>query len=401
MVLPPRVDGATSAAGGERRGTRAVAAPGRGVPGWVERLLAVPLPVKLIGASGLLLGVAGAAAALVHNRGAAADSIVVAGVASLVALGINIVLVALAVRPLRVLENTVDAVWRGDLDARVPESLLADRQIARLGRLFNTMLDGLAEDRARTRRLATELIRASDRERAAIARDLHGSTAQSLAAVVMQLAVAARTVEPQHGAALRARLEDVRLLATSVLEEVRLLAHTVHPHVLEELGLVAALRRLARESSDRGGATAAPECGCSTAGDGSRCDAGHLVKVEISAAPGADAGLSVEVASVLYRVAQEAVLNACRHGRPRQVDIGFWRTDRAACLEVSDDGSGFDPAVVSDADASGIGLFTMRERLALLDGSLRVTSQAGRGTWVLATVPVGSPRTTLTGGGES
>ena len=105
-------------------------------------------------------------------------------------------------------------------------------------------------------------------------------------------------------------------------------------------------------------------------------------------APGArrlDAG----VESVLYRVAEEAVNNAVRHGSPHRVRIIFDSTDDTATLEVHDDGCGFDAADVGRRN-TGVGLLGMRERLALVDGWLDVKTAPRSGTTVLATVPLGA-----------
>jgi signal transduction histidine kinase len=355
---------------GQARTSSAAAARGASsVPRWVERLLRIPLVMKLAGANAFLLIAAAVTAIVVRNHElSTAPVIAVVGAAFLIALLVNIALVNLAVRPMTMLEETVDTIWHGDLNARVPTSLLADRHVARVGRMFNILLDGLVADRARTRRLAVELITAGDRERAAISRELHDSTAQSLAALVMQLSVVAQSADDAADEILKQRLESARALATATLEEVRLLAHTMHPRVLDDLGLVAALRRLARETTAH-----------ATSSDG--------LQVDVVARDGIDETIPAAAASVLYRVAQEAVRNASRHAAARHLEIRVWTDADTAMLEVSDDGVGFDPEAARP-NHTGIGLFTMRERVALVDGDLHVTSRAGGGTSVVASVPL-------------
>jgi signal transduction histidine kinase len=349
--------------------------PARRVPRWIERLLRTPLPVKLVGANVLLLVVAAATALVVRHRELSAGPVLtVVIVAYLVALLLNTGLVMLAVRPLRVLEKTVDTIWHGDLDARVPTSLLADRHVTRVARMFNILLDGLVADRARTRRLATGIIDAGDRERAAISRELHDSAAQSLAALAMQLGVAVRSIDEAPPEALRGRIEEARALANSTLEEIRMLAHTMHPRVLDDLGLVAALRRLARETTDHSASQS------TSTGDGG-------VVVAVTAMEGSDDALPAPVKSVLYRVAQEAVQNARKHAAPRHIEIRLHRDAKSVMLEVADDGRGFDLATERQ-ERTGIGLFTMRERVALVDGELRVSSRPGGGTSVIASIPL-------------
>jgi signal transduction histidine kinase len=341
------------------------------VPGWVERVLRTPLIIKLAGANALLLSVTTATAIFIRNAEIrTAPAIAVVGVAFLIALAVNIALVNAALHPIVALGNTVDSIRHGDLRARVPASPLADRDIARVGRMLNVLLDGLVGDRARTRRLAVELIDAGDRERAAISKELHDSTAQTLAALVMRLSAATRSMEEGAVESLKQQLEGARELATGTLEDVRRLAHSMHPLVLDELGLIAALRRLARESTTHNAGIAG-------------------VRVRVIAEDGVDATIPATTASVLYRIAEEALLNARRHAESEHVEIRVRRDADTATLEVSDDGVGFDPDS-APLNQTGIGLFIMRERIALIDGNLRVTGSAGGGTSVIASVPLRS-----------
>lgn len=347
----------------------------RRVPRWVERLLRIPLPVKLVGANVLLLIVAATTALVLRHRELSTRPVfTVVIVAYLAALLLNTGLVMLAVRPLRVLEKTVDTIWHGDLDARVPTSLLADRHVTRVARMFNILLDGLVADRVRTRRLATEIIDAGDRERAAISRELHDSAAQSLAALAMQLSVAAMSIDEAQPAVLRGRIEGARTLANSALEEIRMLAHTMHPRVLDDLGLIAALKRLARETTDH------------SAGYATSC-ADVAVVVDVVAMDASDEAFSAPVKSVLYRVAQEAVQNARRHAAPKHIEIRLESSAESVTLEVADDGRGFDLAA-KQREPTGIGLFTMRERVALVGGAFHVSSRPGGGTAVVASIPL-------------
>jgi signal transduction histidine kinase len=244
----------------------------------------------------------------------------------------------------------------------------------RIGTTFNLLLDGLVADRSRMQKLATAVIDAGDRERAMLARELHDSTAQQLAALVLQLSAASRDASDP---ALKQRLDAMREQAKATLEEVRLLSHTVHPRVLDDLGLVAALKKLGREVSE----------------------VSHL-EVEVIA-PNESRDLSPTVAAVLYRVAQAAVHNVVRHAAARHVDLhltmsGTEELDRQVVLEITDDGRGFD---VADAERRrpGMGLFTMRERVALAGGTFEISSKTGQGTRITATLPLGRLNDNQTG----
>lgn len=334
------------------------------VPSWVGAILQVPLAAKLAGANALIV-VTAVLAATIIRRGGAGDLpvMVVFGGALVGGALVNMVLVALALRPLADLESTAQRIWRGDLAARVPRSLLADGNLQRVGGALNVLLDGLAADRARLRELTSRVISAGDEERSHIARELHDSTAQSLAALLMELSVVIReNHDPDEGE----RLERIRRIASDVLDEVRMLAQTVHPRVLDDLGLGAALQHLSRESEARGS-----------------------IRIEVVVE---DSALEIgpAVSSVLYRVAQEALNNALRHANATCVLMRAAVSGRIARLEVSDDGVGFR---TDDADRRrpGMGIFTMRERMALVDGALEIESAPGRGTRVIASVPLLAP----------
>ncbi len=376
--------GATPAAGNRAPdGTRGDAArPARTGRALVGRLLSVPLPLKLLGANALMLLAACAAAWATHAVGGAGASpartlLVFAGTLAASAAA-NVALVSLALRPMRDLEAVARRVWEGDLDARVPRSPVADRDVARVGHAFNLVLDGLVDDRARLRRLAAEVIRAGDRERAHVARELHDSAAQTLAAATYQLAALGRDAEEGvAGPELAERAAAARDLVARVLEEVRLLAHTVYPRVLDDLGLAAALHTLGHRVREHAPAV----------------DVEVIVDSAVGALP--RGAVPDAVASVLYRVAQESVTNALRHARPHCLTVvlravpaaGADAPPAALTVEVGDDGVGFDPA---DADVRrpGMGLFVMRERVMLAGGTFAVRSRPGDGATVRATVPL-------------
>jgi signal transduction histidine kinase len=177
---------------------------------------------------------------------------------------------------------------------------------------------------------------------------------------VLQLSAVARdSGEPR----IASRLEAIKELAADVLEEVRLLAHTVYPRVLDNLGLQAALEKLAREASQ----------------------SDPILEVTVDANEGAR-GISQTCAAVFYQVAQEGVSNALKHGAPRAIRIMLESSERVVQLEIADDGNGFDPA--ETAQHPGMGLFALRERLSLVDGELDVVSQPGGGTRIVASVPL-------------
>lgn len=329
-----------------------VAASGR-----IVRLAAlrVPLVAKLAGAN--LFVVASLLGVWLMMGGQ------IAGIVMLVlavVIVVHLALVMLALRPIRDLETVASRVWHGDFGARVDRSTMADNGTLRVGSMFNILLDDLESDRARMRALAAQVIAVGDRERAALAHELHDSTAQHVAALLLQLSTAARDADDPL---LADRLREARDSAESILEEVRLLSHTVHPGVLDDLGLEAALRKLARDSSH-----------------------GNGIDIDVKTNHESDR-LPPHIEAVLYRVAYESVGNAARHASPTHVRIHLYRRHELVILEVHDDGGGFNLA--DAARRPGTGLLSIRERLALIDGWLDIKTANGSGTTVSATVPLG------------
>jgi signal transduction histidine kinase len=187
---------------------------------------------------------------------------------------------------------------------------------------------------------------------------LHESAAQSLAAISWQLGALAREGADSDW---ERRVTSVKELAEQVLEEVRILAQTLHPGVLDNLGLAAALTQLARQARD---------------------DSGINVAADVD--PDASRNLHPAVAAALYHVAQEAVANALYHGDPRTITVRLLRSADLTVLEVRDDGNGFD--VPGHERRSGSGIFSMRERVGLVDAHLDIESAIGDGTTVRASL---------------
>lgn len=331
------------------------------VPRWLRTLLAVPLVGKLAGAALLVVLVMTSLIVALRLAGASSSEMMAILFVGLFAtLVVNVVLVSIALKPVADLELLSHQVLAGDLDARAQPSLLADRDIARLGRSINVLLDALVSDRARMRRLAAEVIRAHDEERARVARELHDSVAQGVAAQVLQLGAAARTTTDS---ALREQLLAIRAMTGTTMEELRALSQTVYPQMLDELGLGPALTRLVRETRER----------CGTSVDAAVEAPAHCA--------------SPDAAAVLYRVAEEALENACLHASATHIRVALTSDDQTATLEVVDDGTGFDIAS-GEVEAPAIGIFSMRQRVALVAGSFEITSTPGQGTRVVAKVPV-------------
>jgi len=193
-----------------------------------------------------------------------------------------------------------------------------------------------------------------------IAHSLHDEAAQLLASVHVALAAMSGDLPPSA----RSRLEEVRGLLDRIEDDLRRLSHELRPTMLDDLGLLPALRFLAEGIAKRTGLPI--EVGGSTHGR-----------------------LPPAVETALYRIAQEALTNAVRHAQPQHVTIQLQREARAARCSVSDHGVGFDAATaLAHRGGPGLGLVGIRERLDALRGSLQITSSPGRGTRVHVAVPL-------------
>jgi signal transduction histidine kinase len=222
----------------------------------------------------------------------------------------------------------------------------------------------LEERSAELARASTSLLRAAEIERARIARELHDETGQVLTAIKFELAELERSLV-SAGISTDA-VDRARDLAGRALESIRATARGLRPAVLDDLGLVPALRSLAEDFAGRAG-----------------------VAVELSAAPlPVPPGPEVEVA--VYRVLQEALTNVARHAGATRVDARLARDAAELLLVIQDDGRGFrlEPGV--QAGAGHAGLAGMRERVVGAGGQFRIESTPGRGVRLEARWPLGA-----------
>jgi signal transduction histidine kinase len=219
-------------------------------------------------------------------------------------------------------------------------------QNAELDGAWQESLGELADSHAR-------LVRAGDRERRKLERDLHDGAQQRLVAATIDLSLAAEL------AGTNPELQDRVSAATAEVEEalaeLREVAHGIYPPALARWGLARALARLAARQPER-------------------------VSM-IEADPGR---FAPEVEAAVYYCCLEAVQNALKHaGRDVHVSISLYTDADRLCLKVRDDGPGFE---VADTD-DGVGLQNMRDRLSTVGGRIEITSQPGQGTLVAATAP--------------
>jgi two-component system, NarL family, sensor histidine kinase DevS len=202
------------------------------------------------------------------------------------------------------------------------------------------------------------VVAAQELERRRLARELHDETGQALTSILLGLRALEDTLDDDVSHTAVARIRD---LAVSTLQDVRRLAVELRPKALDDFGLVAALERLTETWSS---ATAIP--------------------VHFTA--GLDgAELSSEVSTALYRIVQESLTNVVKHAHARHVSIVLTRKNGGVVVLIEDDGDGFDPTGSRDS----FGIAGMHERVALIDGRLRIESAPGAGTTLVVEIPSG------------
>ena len=313
-------------------------------------------------------------------RGTTRFLLLMTGCVSLVSVAAAYLLTFVATRPILNLVKMTEAVGAGQLQRKVP--VRTRDEVGRLATAFNAMTEDLARSRseieqfnrqllrrneelqrkeASRRRLLDKLIDAQEEERKRVARELHDQVGQSLTALIMGLGSTEEMI-PLEAGQMKSQLVEFRELAADILVEIRRLMMNLRPSLLDDLGLIPAVRSYAET---------------------------HLARAKVRPhveVAGVKRRLSASVDIALFRVVQEAVTNIVKHAEAREatIELRFGESSIAAIIE--DDGKGFD-RVEPQPDANALGLLGMRERITLLGGTWRIESQRGRGTRIAVEIP--------------
>jgi signal transduction histidine kinase len=202
-------------------------------------------------------------------------------------------------------------------------------------------------------------MRVREDERRSLARELHDEVGQLLTAAKFQIAAAQRSIDEQGGSP--AVLDDLRPIVERALQTVRDLSHLLHPAVLDDLGLSAAVDLHIKEFRRYHGS----------------------IRVEMTETGLCDR-LPREVETVAYRIVQEGLANIAKHARAQSCRVSLIRLSRSLMVVVGDDGAGFNQG---QQRHGGLGLVSMRERVNQVGGSFVVESAPGRGTRIVAELP--------------
>jgi two-component system sensor histidine kinase UhpB len=264
-----------------------------------------------------------------------------------------------ALRPLAAYSAAFQRIGSGDYGAKV--STAGPRELARLGQGVNEMAQRLAAVQARNHALEHQLLTLQDEERADLARDLHDEIGPHLFAVNVDAAMIGRLAPAE---AVQTQVKAIQASVGHMQRLVRDILSRLRPAQLFELGLAAAIGDLVAFWRTRHG------------------DIAFDVRL-----PDDDAPMSEAALEAVYRVVQEGLNNAVRHGRPSRIEIVVVLGDGGeVTARVSDNG-----AATGDPGEGGFGLIGMRERVAAAHGSLTVERGGGAGGWsVTARLPTGA-----------
>ena len=262
--------------------------------------------------------------------------------------------------------STEAADAREELDDLMKQLRAANEQLAASAAQAQTMAEEASEREQEYRRLSSQLLHLQDEERRRLARDLHDSTGQLLAALTMNLDMIAPAAKALDARSRRA-LVDSRSLAEQCARQVRTLAYVLHPPMLDEIGLVSAVRWYVEGFTKRSGI--------------------HVV-MDLR-----DIGrLPTPIETAIFRVVQEGLANIHRHASTRTASIRLRASADAVALEIHDKGRGLRDAETprngrARHQALGVGIQGMRERIRQLGGTFDIEFTES-GSTVRVSVPL-------------
>lgn len=271
-----------------------------------------------------------------------------------------------ALAPSEAMLHTLKRMENGDLQARMPTFALIE--LDRIGQGFNHLAERLQETIGNQQRLARRLLNAREEERLHLSRELHDEFGQYLTSLNAEASFAMELAD-EGVPALRPCAESIGRTVSHMMEVLQQILHRLRPLGLEEFGLRASLQQLIDEWNRR---------------------AKGAIRFQLLFDAALD-GLPDNVAVTLYRIVQESVTNAVRHGQASEVNVCLTVDDETLRLQISDNGrGGVAPEVSSESRKSGgFGLLGMEERVLALGGRLRILPREPQGTVIDVVLPAG------------
>lgn len=270
-----------------------------------------------------------------------------------------------ALAPSEAILGTLGRMEQGDLQARMPSFALIE--LNRISEGFNHLADRLESTIHSQQRLAHRLLSAREEERQYLSRELHDEFGQYLASLNAEAAFA-RELAEEGVPALRPCVDSIAKTVEHMMETLQQILHRLRPIGLEEFGLLPSLEQL-------------------IAGWNQRCrDTRFTISTD-----GEINDLPDNINVSLYRIIQESLTNAVRHGQPGRVEVTLQRRPTSLALEIRDDGQGSAPSDATSKKAGkpgGFGRLGMEERVLALGGTLHILPAPSQGTVVSVRLPL-------------
>lgn len=213
----------------------------------------------------------------------------------------------------------------------------------------------------RLRALTQDLLQAEDRERRRLALTLHDDIGQMLAALNMKISVLGDSTDPEFIQALTPQIHE---LLSQIMETTKSLTWAISPPSLYEMDIGAGLERMAEELHDVFG-----------------------IKTTVHAA-GQHIILDKNTSAVIFRCTKELLVNIAKHAGVKEAEVGISHYGNKAHLIITDEGNGFDPDISDQSSKKSYGLFSIKERIEHLGGSVRIESSPGQGTKIMLIIPI-------------
>ena len=293
------------------------------------------------------------------------------GMILLTAIMVNFSIDSLVIKRLKKLSLAIQGFGKGRRDIRLQNNSLDE--LGQLGESFNEMGRQIENDEVKNQKLSDQLrkqheqrgellkrlITAQEDERKRVSRELHDDLGQALSALSLQMQVLERLFDPDSDEAIE-QLNKINDLITETIDRMYELILALRPSTLDEYGLVVALRNHAEKFLDGSG-----------------------IRFTLKAGNYTDR-LPPDMETALYRVFQEALSNVRRHAQAKNVKITLEHRDGLFIGKIEDDGKGFDLQKIENNgnDPRGLGVLSIKERIAQYCGHVDIFSQPGRGTTI-------------------
>jgi len=297
-----------------------------------------------------------------------------ASIGIVISLVLNFIIIKLSLQPLRELRGIVNRIQAGHAGAEQLSLEDTDPDINHLTTALNSLINQLANSNQQLRVLSERAINAQEEERKRIARSLHDDIGQSLSTLMINLDRLESHV-PADDIELVNKLKSIRLIAAGSLECLRSIIFDLRPAILDDLGLLPAIRWYARSNLEEAG-----------------------IQVELDF-PDELPFLSQPLTTTLFRVAQEGVNNIIRHSQAKNASISLGVLENEVYLRIQDDGRGFSPTQIGDeaVDMQHWGLIGIQERIELVGGKMSISSNPEHGTSLQVNAPMLRPEEHLNG----